>query len=52
MRHPVCWVGLAPVRLDVGGVIGYEHFLEAIRNPQDEHHEEYMEWAGVRSRFL
>jgi len=47
MRHPVCLGGArACPPEDVGGVIGYEHFLEAIRNPQDEHHEEYMEWGG------
>lgn len=31
---------------DVGGVWGYERFLEAIADPDDEEHEEFLEWAG------
>lgn len=31
---------------DVGGIWGYERFLEAIRNPDDQEHEEYLAWAG------
>jgi len=31
---------------DVGGVWGYAHFLEAIRDPQHEEHETYLEWIG------
>lgn len=31
---------------DVGGVWGYPEFLEAIRNPQHEEHESYLEWIG------
>ncbi len=31
---------------DVGGHGGYAHFLEAIRDPTDEEHEEYLTWAG------
>ncbi|MEI8130907.1 MAG: plasmid pRiA4b ORF-3 family protein [Leptolinea sp.] len=31
---------------DVGGPWGYESFLEAIRDPQNEEHESYLEWAG------
>src|SRR5690606_24263422 len=31
---------------DVGGVWGYPEFLEAIRNPEHEEHESYLEWIG------
>ena len=31
---------------DVGGVRGYEEFVEAMRNPRDERHEEYRMWIG------
>lgn len=31
---------------DCGGAHGYERFLEAIRNPYDEEHEEYLMWIG------
>ena len=31
---------------DVGGIPGYYHFLEAIRNPKHPDHEEMMEWGG------
>ena len=31
---------------DVGGVWGYEGFLEAIRDPNHPEHEDYLEWIG------
>lgn len=31
---------------DVGGVPGYENFLEAIRDPRHPEHEEMLEWIG------
>lgn len=31
---------------DCGGIYGYEEFLEAIRDPNHEEHEEMMEWIG------
>lgn len=31
---------------DVGGVWGYGYFLEAIKNPEHEEHEMYLEWIG------
>lgn len=31
---------------DVGGVDGYAHFLEAIADPEQEDHEELLEWVG------
>ncbi len=31
---------------DVGGIPGYYHFLEAIKDPKHPEHEDMMEWAG------
>jgi len=31
---------------DVGGVWGYEEFLEAIGDPKHSEHDEYLEWVG------
>ncbi|MGB9694306.1 MAG: plasmid pRiA4b ORF-3 family protein [Fervidobacterium sp.] len=31
---------------DCGGVWGYEEFLEAIKDPKHEEHEEMLEWVG------
>jgi hypothetical protein len=31
---------------DVGGVSGYEEFLEALRDPYHEEHESYLTWVG------
>ena len=31
---------------DVGGVWGYEEFLDAIRDPSHEEHESFLEWVG------
>ena len=31
---------------DVGGLPGYYHFLEAIKNPNHPEHEDMLEWAG------
>lgn len=31
---------------DVGGVWGYEGFLEAIKDPDHPEHDEYLEWVG------
>jgi hypothetical protein len=31
---------------DVGGLWGYETFLEAIEDPHHEEHESYLEWVG------
>lgn len=46
-RFPVCVEGeRACPPEDVGGVWGYENFLEAIVDPKHEEHEMYMEWAG------
>jgi hypothetical protein len=30
----------------VGGVWGYDSFLEAIQNPDHPEHEDYLEWIG------
>jgi hypothetical protein len=31
---------------DVGGIYGYEHFLDALGKPDDEEHDDFVEWAG------
>ncbi len=47
VRYPCCLdgQGACPPE-DVGGPSGYEHFLEAIGDPADEEHDDYLEWAG------
>ncbi len=46
-HYPLCVAGKrACPPEDVGGVWGYETFLEAIRNPRHPEHEEYLEWVG------
>jgi hypothetical protein len=47
IRYPICLKGKrARPPEDVGGVWGYENFLEAIRNPNHDEHEEYLMWVG------
>jgi Plasmid pRiA4b ORF-3-like protein len=47
VRYPLCLKGKrACPPEDVGGVWGYENFLEAIRNPGHDEHEEYLTWVG------
>lgn len=45
--YPVCINGKrACPPEDVGGVWGYEEFLQAISNPENEEHDSFLEWAG------
>ncbi len=47
VRYPICLKGKrACPPEDVGGVRGYENFLEAIRSPDHNEHEEYLIWIG------
>lgn len=47
VNYPICLKGKrACPPEDVGGVWGYEGFLEAIRDPGHEEHATYMEWIG------
>ena len=46
-RYPRCLGGArACPPEDCGGVHGYVEFLEAIRDPEHEQHEEMLEWIG------
>jgi hypothetical protein len=47
VRYPRCLAGKrACPPEDCGGPWGYGDFLEAIRNPRHERHEELLEWVG------
>ena len=47
IHYPLCLKGKrACPPEDVGGVWGYENFLEAIRDPDHNEHEEYLAWMG------
>lgn len=47
VRYPLCLKGKrACPPEDVGGLWGYENFLEAIRDPSHDEHEEYLTWVG------
>ncbi len=47
MRSPVCLAGArACPPEDVGGIGGYEDFLQAIGDPHHPEHKEFLEWIG------
>ena len=46
-KYPLCLEGArACPPEDVGGVWSYPDFVEAIRDPDNERHEELLEWVG------
>ncbi len=46
-QYPLCLEGKrACPPEDVGGVPGYAEFLETIRNPDNEQHDDMLEWVG------
>src|SRR5262249_18472123 len=46
-KYPLCLEGArACPPEDCGGIWGYPDFVEAIQNPDDERHEELLEWIG------
>ncbi len=46
-RYPLCVEGArACPPEDVGGVGGYEEFLEALADPQHEQHDDFVKWSG------
>jgi hypothetical protein len=47
VKYPLCVEGArACPPEDCGGIWGYADFVEAIQNPEDERHEELLEWVG------
>ncbi|HLC16397.1 MAG TPA: plasmid pRiA4b ORF-3 family protein, partial [Thermodesulfovibrionia bacterium] len=47
IKYPMCINGkLTCPPEDVGGVWGYDTFLEAINDPNHEEHDSYLEWIG------
>ena len=47
IKYPYCAKGKrACPPEDVGGVWGYERFLEALRDPAHEEHDSYLDWIG------
>ena len=46
-HYPICLEGArACPPEDVGGIPGYEHFLDAIREPTHPEHQECLDWIG------
>jgi len=47
VKYPICITGRRACPPEgCGGVWGYSDFLEIIRDPEHEEHEEMLEWAG------
>ncbi|MEE8113674.1 MAG: plasmid pRiA4b ORF-3 family protein, partial [Nitrososphaerales archaeon] len=47
VRYPVCVAGAhACPPEDVGGIPGYENFLQALADANYPEHDEYLEWIG------
>ncbi len=47
VRYPLCLDGArACPPEDVGGTLGYKHFLEVIRNPTHPEHKEFLDWIS------
>ena len=46
-RYPLCLEGeRACPPEDVGGIVGYEEYLEAMADPKHEEHASWLEWRG------
>jgi len=47
IQDPVCLAGArACPPEDVGGLSGYQNFLEAMRDPRHPEHQEFLDWIG------
>jgi Plasmid pRiA4b ORF-3-like protein len=47
VRYPICLTGACACPPEaVGGIPGYENFLEALGNPKHSEHDELLEWIG------
>jgi hypothetical protein len=47
VKYPICIKGKrACPPEDVGGILGYEYFLEAVNDPDHEEHDMYLDWQG------
>jgi hypothetical protein len=47
VKYPLCLEGARAGRPeDCGGIWGYADFVDAIPNPDNERHEELLEWIG------
>jgi hypothetical protein len=52
LKHPVCSGGeFAAPPEDVGGVGRFRQFLDALKDPNDEEHENYVHWSGGNYDF-
>ena len=47
VKYPICIAGeRACPPEDVGGIPGYEHFIEVISTPRHPEHQSFLEWVG------
>jgi len=47
IRYPVCLAGArACPPEDVGGISGYDNFLQALKDPDHPEHQEFLDWIG------
>lgn len=48
VSYPICIAGKSACPPeDCGGIGGYRHLVQIIKNPQHPHHKDLMEWVGL-----